>query len=264
MLPADNLDVIIKEAEMINFIAVTDKGIVRENNEDSYYIDQDKKKYFILADGMGGHKAGEIASQTAVKTISQVLDNRKVNDKEEIVLVIKESVYEANEKILEMSSEKNEYRGMGTTLSLMYIDEDNLYYTNVGDSRIYEINDSIKRITKDDSFVNYLIEIGEINEEEAKNHPKKNVLTKALGTSEKLSVDVESIDFNPDSIYLLCSDGLTNMVSEDEILEIIKSNDLETSAKKLLDLALKNGGIDNITFILINTSRWRDDRQFIS
>lgn len=249
---------------MINFIAVTDRGKVRENNEDSYYADEANKKYFILADGMGGHRAGEIASSTAVKIVNEKLSKEEIKDQDQLISLLKESVYKANEEILEMSLEKDEYRGMGTTLSLIYLYNDYLYYTNVGDSRIYEISDSIKRITKDDSFVNYLLEIGEINEEEAKNHPKKNVLTKALGTSDKLTVDVEEIAFNSANTYMLCSDGLTNMVSEEKILEIINNNDLETSAKKLLDLALENGGIDNITFILINVSRWRNDRQFVS
>jgi serine/threonine protein phosphatase PrpC len=240
---------------MINFIAVTDRGKVRENNEDSYYADEANKKYFILADGMGGHRAGEIASSTAVKIVNEKLSKEEIKDQDQLISLLKESVYKANEEILEMSLGKDEYRGMGTTLSLIYLYNDYLYYTNVGDSRIYEISDSIKRITKDDSFVNYLLEIGEINEEEAKNHPKKNVLTKALGTSDKLTVDVEEIAFNSANTYMLCSDGLTNMVSEEKILEIINNNDLETSAKKLLDLALENGGIDNITFILINVSR---------
>lgn len=140
---------------------------------------------------------------------------------------------------------------MGTTVSAGFVLEDVLVYSNIGDSRIYKINKGIEQLARDDSFVNYLIEIGDITEEEAKNHPKKNVLTKALGTTETLDVYVNTLKIEKDDIFLFCSDGLTNMISDEEIFKIVKENTPEVAKDVLLNLALENGGLDNITFILI-------------
>ncbi|WP_138159226.1 Stp1/IreP family PP2C-type Ser/Thr phosphatase [Peptoniphilus catoniae] len=236
---------------MLNFIALTDKGLVRGNNEDSYGVDKEKR-FFLLADGMGGHKAGEIASRIAVETLTEDLQNSVITTEDDLIEILIKSVKRANEKIFNLSVENNEYRGMGTTLSLIYVFDEYIYYLNIGDSRIYEISsEEIKKLTRDDSFVNYLIEIGEINEEEAKTHPKKNVLTKALGTSENLEVHVEKEKIDKNHKYLVCSDGLTNMVEEKEIFEVTNQANMEKSAKVLLNKALENGGIDNITLILI-------------
>ncbi|MDO5041283.1 MAG: Stp1/IreP family PP2C-type Ser/Thr phosphatase [Peptoniphilus sp.] len=236
----------------MKFIALSNKGLVRENNEDSFIVDEKNLKFFIIADGMGGHKAGEIASQKAVSILKEDLMNTEINSEEDLATILVDSVREANEEIYNMSRENLKYRGMGTTLSLIYIFEDSVFYINVGDSRIYEIDDrEIKQITQDDSFVNYLIEIGEISKDEAESHPKKNVLTKALGTSEDLDIEVNKIQFNKENKYLICSDGLSNMISEDRLFSIIKGEKTEEVGEKLIDEALANGGIDNITLILI-------------
>lgn len=233
----------------MKFTAITDIGSVRKNNEDCYYIPVSNGP-FILADGMGGHLAGERASGIAVETIAKIFDGANINSKEELVELMVKSAKEANREIYIHSDEESS-RGMGTTLTMAYVYEDILYYVNIGDSRIYEIDEDIVQLSKDDSFVNYLIDMGEITEEEALVHPKRNVLTKALGTSENLEVEVGQVSAKVGKKFLLCSDGLTNMVKNEEIRDIVKDNELENAAELLLDKAISNGGIDNITIIII-------------
>lgn len=232
-------------------VSATNVGNYRKNNEDSYYLNESKKLY-VLADGMGGHLAGERASNMATEIVAKDFeDGKKIASIEDAIEILSSSIRDANKKIYDSSQENENYRGMGTTLSCGIILDNVLIYSNVGDSRIYRINKDIEQITKDDSFVNYLMEIGEITEEEAKNHPKKNVLTKALGTTSDIEVIVNTLNIKDNDIFLFCSDGLTNMVPDEEIFKIVKENSPEDARDKLLDLALKNGGMDNITFILV-------------
>lgn len=232
-------------------VSATNVGNYRKNNEDSYYLNESKKLY-VLADGMGGHLAGERASNMATEIVAKDFeDGKKIASIENAIEILSSSIRDANKKIYGSSQENENYRGMGTTLSCGIILDNVLIYSNVGDSRIYRINKDIEQITKDDSFVNYLMEIGEITEEEAKNHPKKNVLTKALGTTSDIEVIVNTLNIKDNDIFLFCSDGLTNMVPDEEIFKIVKENSPEDARDKLLDLALKNGGMDNITFILV-------------
>ena len=232
-------------------VSATNIGNYRKNNEDSYYLNESKKLY-VLADGMGGHLAGERASNMATEIVAKDFeDGKKIASIENAIEILSSSIRDANKKIYDSSQENENYRGMGTTLSCGIILDNVLIYSNVGDSRIYRINKDIEQITKDDSFVNYLMEIGEITEEEAKNHPKKNVLTKALGTTSDIEVIVNTLNIKDNDIFLFCSDGLTNMVPDEEIFKIVKENSPEDARDKLLDLALKNGGMDNITFILV-------------
>lgn len=232
-------------------VSATNVGNYRKNNEDSYLINESKNLY-ILADGMGGHLAGERASKMATEIITSDFENaREVKKIEDAIEILSSSIRDANRKIFISSEEHEDYRGMGTTLSCGIILDDVLVYSNIGDSRIYKINRDMEQITRDDSFVNYLMEIGEITEEEAKVHPKKNVLTKAMGTTEDIDVSVNTLKIEKNDIFLFCSDGLTNMIPDEEIFKIIKENTPEVAKDKLLDLALKNGGMDNITFILV-------------
>ena len=232
-------------------VSATNVGNYRKNNEDSYLINESKNLY-ILADGMGGHLAGERASKMATEIIASDFENaREVKKIEDAIEILSSSIRDANRKIFISSEEHEDYRGMGTTLSCGIILDDVLVYSNIGDSRIYKINRDMEQITRDDSFVNYLMEIGEITEEEAKVHPKKNVLTKAMGTTEDIDVSVNTLKIEKNDIFLFCSDGLTNMIPDEEIFIIIKENTPEVARDKLLDLALKNGGMDNITFILV-------------
>ncbi|MDK7376376.1 Stp1/IreP family PP2C-type Ser/Thr phosphatase [Peptoniphilus harei] len=232
-------------------VSATNVGNYRKNNEDSYYVNESKNLY-VLADGMGGHLAGERASKMATEIIGEdFAGEREVISIDDAIEILSSSIRDANKKIYESSQENEDYRGMGTTLSSGLILDDVLIYSNIGDSRIYRINEDMEQITKDDSFVNYLIEIGEITEEEAKNHPKKNVLTKAMGTTSDIEVIVNTLNIKDKDVFLFCSDGLTNMVPDEEIFKIVKENSPEEARDMLLDLALKNGGMDNITFILV-------------
>ena len=232
-------------------VSATNVGNYRKNNEDSYYVNESKNLY-VLADGMGGHLAGERASKMATEIIGQdFAKDREIKSIDDAIEILSSSIRDANKKIFESSQENEDYRGMGTTLSSGLILGDVLIYSNIGDSRIYRINEEMEQITQDDSFVNYLIEIGEITEEEAKNHPKKNVLTKAMGTTSDIEVIVNTLDIKDNDVFLFCSDGLTNMVSDEEIFKIVKENSPEEARDMLLDIALKNGGMDNITFILV-------------
>ena len=232
-------------------VSATNVGNYRKNNEDSYYVNESKNLY-VLADGMGGHLAGERASKMATEIIGEdFAGEREVISIDDAIEILSSSIRDANKKIYESSQENEDYRGMGTTLSSGLILDDVLIYSNIGDSRIYRINEDMEQITKDDSFVNYLIEIGEITEEEAKNHPKKNVLTKAMGTTSDIEVIVNTLNIKDKDVLLFCSDGLTNMVPDEEIFKIVKENSPEEARDMLLDLALKNGGMDNITFILV-------------
>ncbi|WP_454207846.1 Stp1/IreP family PP2C-type Ser/Thr phosphatase [Peptoniphilus sp. Marseille-Q6390] len=232
-------------------VSATNVGNYRKNNEDSYYVNESKNLY-VLADGMGGHLAGERASKMATEIIGEdFAGEREVTSIDDAIEILSSSIRDANKKIYESSQENEDYRGMGTTLSSGLILDDVLIYSNIGDSRIYRINEEMEQITQDDSFVNYLIEIGEITEEEAKNHPKKNVLTKAMGTTSDIEVIVNTLNIKDKDVFLFCSDGLTNMVPDEEIFKIVKENSPEEARDMLLDLALKNGGMDNITFILV-------------
>ena len=232
-------------------VSATNVGNYRKNNEDFYLVNESKKLY-ILADGMGGHLAGERASKMATDIIASDFEKSKeIESIEDAIEILSSSIRDANREIFKSSEENEDYRGMGTTVSAGVILGDVLVYSNVGDSRIYKINRDMEQITIDDSFVNYLIEIGEITEEEAKVHPKKNVLTKAMGTTADLDVSVNTLKMEKGDIFLFCSDGLTNMVSDEEIFKVIKENSPEDARDKLIALALENGGMDNITFILV-------------
>lgn len=235
----------------MKIVSATNVGNYRKNNEDFYFVNESKNLY-ILADGMGGHLAGERASKMATDIIASDFEKSKeIESIEDAIEILSSSIRDANREIFKSSEENEDYRGMGTTVSAGVILGDVLVYSNVGDSRIYKINRDMEQITIDDSFVNYLIEIGEITEEEAKVHPKKNVLTKAMGTTADLDVSVNTLKMEKGDIFLFCSDGLTNMVSDEEIFKVIKENNPEDARDKLIALALENGGMDNITFILV-------------
>ena len=167
--------------------------------------------------------------------------------------MLNEGVQDANHQIFKSSVDHLKYRGMGTTLSLVYLLNQKLYYINIGDSRIYGYKDELFQISKDDSFVNYLVDIGDISEEEARVHPKKNVLTKALGTIHGVEFQVRSLDANLQFI-VLCSDGLSDVVDFDIIAKILESSEGDYS-KKLVQEALDRNGQDNITVIVFNKSR---------
>lgn len=236
--------------------AKSDIGKARDMNQDYYYIssNQDEIQIFILADGMGGYKGGEVASYLATKTaLSYIQSNfeKTIKEKEEILKLIKSSMEYANMVVYEKSKEDKELEGMGTTLEVCLIYNNKIYIGHVGDSRVYRIRkEFIRKLTRDHSYVEKLVKDGTITKEEAMHHPKKNMLTKALGCTAFVDPDVTVKGFMKDDIILMCSDGLTNMVNEEEIYQIIKQ-DYRVATNKLIEKANENGGYDNITAILI-------------
>jgi len=238
---------------------ISDVGKAREKNEDSYTIIEDDKFLVLsVADGMGGHNAGDRASKIASETIKKIFSKEKKslweNEIDEIEL-LKLTFKECNDKIFTTATEIKEYHGMGTTLTICIINKDNkkIFVGNVGDSRFYIINtikDEIKKITKDHSLVEEMIKNEEISREEAFNHPKKNIITRALGPDKKVDVDIFFAELNIKDILLLCTDGLTNHIKDNEIKELILDKN-KKSLDFLIEEVNKRGGSDNTTIIML-------------
>ena len=242
---------------MIKAYAKTDKGKVREMNQDYYYISDslDDVKLFILADGMGGYNGGEIASQLAVTTAKNYIENNFKDiekDRESIIQLLGSSMEYANMVVYEKSKEKPELEGMGTTLEICLIYNNKAFIGHVGDSRIYRIrNQFIRKLTQDHSYVQKLVKEGTITKEQATHHPQKNMLMKALGCNAFVEPDVMVKGFLKEDIIVMCTDGLTNMVGQETIYELATQKDIEKAPKDLVGLANDNGGYDNITVIVI-------------
>jgi len=237
--------------------AKTDIGQVRQINQDAYYISEEDDKYrlCILADGMGGYTGGEIASKlaciSAANHIKTNFNADKEYTKEELMEIIQHAMEQANKSVYEKSKEEIELEQMGTTLEVCLIYNNRVFIGHIGDSRTYRIRQEfMKKITIDHSYVQKLVKDGTITKEEAIHHPKKNMLMKALGCEESIEPDVTVKNFIPGDIILICSDGLTNMISEKEIYNIIKQ-DTENAVQNLVKKANELGGYDNITVIII-------------
>ena len=202
-----------------------------------------------------GYKGGEVASRLATESAKKYIQNNFSNiskEKEEILKLIKDAVEYANMVVYEKSKEDEELEGMGTTLEVCLIYNNKAYIGHVGDSRIYRIrNDVIRKLTKDHSYVQQLVEDKKITREEAKTHPKKNMLTRALGCTPYVEPDLRARNFEKGDIFIICSDGLTNMVEEKRIYELIRQ-DINKAADELIKEANEAGGYDNITVIIIN------------
>ncbi len=236
--------------------AKTDIGKAREINQDYYYIPNklDDLNLYILADGMGGYNGGEVASKLAIESAKKYIASNfeKINySKEEILDLIKNAMEYANMVVYEKSKEVKELEGMGTTLDICLIYNNKIFIGHVGDSRIYRIRDNIiRKLTKDHSYVQKLIEDGTITREEAITHPKKNMLMKALGCTPYVEPDIRARNYESGDILVMCSDGLTNMVEEEKIYEMVKEDAIE-APEKLVNFANLLGGYDNITVITI-------------
>jgi len=233
--------------------ACTDIGKTRPQNQDSYYVPNTDKQFFIVADGMGGQKAGSVASKIAVEIMSNYIDEyySKENDKEEL---LKKAVSHTNEIVYKLANENEELKGMGTTVVAALLCDDNIYIVNAGDSRCYLIrNEIMSQLTVDNSYVEILIQQGVITKEEANNHPDKNIITKAIGVEKDIEVETQRIKAENGDILLLCSDGLTNMVENEQILKMIleKHENLDECVSDLINKAIENGGKDNITVVLV-------------
>ena len=241
---------------MIKAYAKSDVGKVREMNQDYYSIPSSESdlQLYILADGMGGYNGGEIASRLAAETTKNYIQNnfKKIeHDKEAILKLVKDAMEYANMVVYEESKKDENLQGMGTTLDVCFIYNSKIYIGHVGDSRIYLIKKDIARkITKDHSYVQQLVEDKKITREEAEHHPKKNMLLKALGCTSYVEPDIRARNLEKDDILLMCSDGLTNMVEESKIYEVVRENK-EKAPEILVNLANNAGGYDNITVITI-------------
>ena len=233
---------------------MTHIGRRREMNQDYMYTSETAvgklPNLFLVADGMGGHKAGEFASRF---TVDKIVENISKLQEEEPVTVLKEAMSDANRQLLSEAEADSKKAGMGTTVVAATVIGDRLYVANVGDSRLYIVNhDAIKQITRDHSLVEEMVRMGEMDKEEARNHPDKNIITRAMGVLPEVSVDFFEIEVKPEDTVLMCSDGLTNMVDDDEIKRIVLGQrDIVEKAEKLVETANNNGGKDNITVVLI-------------
>ena len=242
---------------MIQAYAKSDIGKVRENNQDYYYISEplDDVQLYIIADGMGGYNGGEIASSLAVTSAKSYIENnfkQTDKDKESIIQLVASSLEYANMVVYEKSKEDKELEGMGTTLDICLIYNNRMYIGHVGDSRIYRIRkDFIRKLTQDHSYVQKLVKDGTITQEEANHHPQKNMLMKALGCNAFVEPDVMIKGFQKDDIILMTTDGVTNLVSKEDLFNTVKKENLEQIPKKLVEQAIDNGGYDNATVIVI-------------
>lgn len=229
----------------------TDPGKVRSHNEDSVTIINNEHNEFVLAvaDGMGGHKAGEVASAIAIDHIQESFYSLEtIGTKEEAIDWLRMIVKEINEKIFEYADNNPESKGLGTTLVIAVKTDDYILYGNIGDSSGYVIkNNTLHKVTKDHTYVGMLLTNGRLTEETAKNHPGKNLLTRALGANDPIEIDIFDIDTSVKGLFL-CSDGLTNMLTEEQIEKILNSNlPIEEAVIKLIKKANSRGGTDNIS-----------------
>lgn len=234
--------------EEMEYVVYTNRGKIREDNEDSYLVKTRPFPLFAVADGMGGHQAGEVASQLAVKFLdSYTFDTGNLS------IAIEEAINKANEEILQLGVNKASYQGMGTTLSMGIILNNKLFIGHVGDSRIYIYRDGeLKQLTTDHSLVNELLENKQITSQEAFNHPQKNIITQALGISQNLNVEIKEIDLLKGDLLLFSTDGLHDLLCYQEINEFLATGkEIESISNLMGEEALHKGGNDNITFIIV-------------
>ncbi len=240
----------------MQFYSVSDRGKQRFNNEDCCVAKKiGDYTVLILADGMGGHSGGEIASSEAIEAVLSVLQERFCRPliPAQIFSILSSSLESANECIYNLSLSDASLDGMGTTIDICVIYDNSAYIAHIGDSRVYHITPEgkINRLTKDHSLMEYMIEKGELTPEQAQHHPQKNVITRALGTSPKAQEDNVILKLSEGDRLLLCSDGLTNMLSEKDICNVVlESPDPENAANELIRRANDAGGDDNITVIV--------------
>jgi protein phosphatase len=235
----------------INYFAKSDVGVIRKNNEDNYCVMENKfgHKIFIIADGMGGHNAGEVASEMACKIISNCFTSlTSVPNYKEF---LKTSISLANHNIYKKSLIHSEMSKMGTTVSVIIYDSKLAYTGHVGDSRIYYMsNTSIKQITKDHTLVQAMVDSGTLKEENAKTVKYKNVLLQALGTSQTLTIEIKELKLPNDFRFMMCTDGLTGVMLDKEIKKVMDNSiELEDGVNRLIDYANEIDGSDNVTVI---------------
>lgn len=232
--------------------SITDVGRIRQMNQDYVFATDEPlgplPNLLVVADGMGGHKAGDFASKYTVETLKEEVKLSTKEGPEELLL---DAVQVVNHKLMQTAEKDIKLDGMGTTLVAATVIDHTLYFINVGDSRLYLINKDIKQLSRDHSLVEEMLRLGGISEEEAKNHPDKNIITRAIGVKDKVEADFYEFALKKGDVILMCTDGLCNMVSEDEIFAIMKgSRDIVEAGQLLIDRANENGGKDNIGIVL--------------
>jgi Serine/threonine protein phosphatase len=248
----------------ILYKAISDVGRKRSANEDSYFADGDLN-LFVVADGMGGHAAGEVASKIAVESIQDFV--RFTNNDKDITWPyefdeslsmagnrLKTAIQSAHAKVLEATSQKKEFQGMATTVVAILVNDEKAQVAHVGDSRAYMVReDRLIQLTSDHSWVNEQLRTGAITSQQARNHPYRNIVTRALGGPNPVDVDVNEEPLQDGDIILLCSDGLNTMITDEDILSIIARNkeNIEAACQELINTANQNGGEDNVTSILV-------------
>lgn len=241
----------------MKIVMKTDIGLIRSVNEDRVHTGQGDygRVWGIVADGMGGHQAGDIASQVAVETINEQLALILQEDGQDadIASAIREAVFRANEKVYSIASSQSHYHGMGTTIVVALASPEDVVVGHIGDSRAYHWDgQELKQLTEDHSLVNELLKNGQISAEEADHHPRRNVLTRALGTEPFVEVEVHRYLWQRDDTLLLCTDGLTGLVGAPRLQEVLGSEEpLDLKADRLVKYALEAGGDDNVTVLLM-------------
>jgi protein phosphatase len=259
---------------VVKAFGLTDVGMARTNNEDNFLFtqsgsglintlpvefDSEAPWIFIVADGMGGGQAGEVASQMAVELVSEKfaarVNQKRISSHQGFIKALTSVVDEANRSILQAGQQKQELRGMGTTLTAATVHNNTVFFAQLGDSRAYLIrNNIITQMTKDQSLVAQMIAMGKLTPEEAKVHPRRNVILQALGVQARVDVAITSTNLRRGDTLLLCSDGLWGKVESDEIKEIVQRNSPQTACEDLVRLANERGGEDNITVLVANFS----------
>jgi protein phosphatase len=244
---------------VIKSVSKTDIGKLRQLNQDFVFTSElplgALDNLFLVADGMGGHKAGDYASKCAVETVIQMCSESKGK---RMVTAISDAINEANTRIRRKAMEDENMVGMGTTMVLATVSDDTLTVANVGDSRLYIVSDenTITQITRDHSLVEEMVRMGGIDRVSARNHPDKNIITRAIGATGNVNIDFFEVPLKDGDVILMCSDGLSNMIDDKEILKIVSGEeDIEESAAKLIETANSNGGSDNISVVLIKYER---------
>ena len=233
--------------------AKTDVGVKRAVNQDYVFTAEVPigrlPNLFLVADGMGGHNAGDFASRFVVEDIKEELLHSEEHFPEAI---LKSAIEKANLKLMDEARKDARLEGMGTTLVAATIIEHTLYFANIGDSRLYLINDEIRQLSKDHSLVQEMVRLGGINADEAKHHPDKNIITRAIGVTESLEIDFFEYHLRPNDTILMCTDGLSNMVEDEELFSIVKSSrDVVEIVERLIEKANSNGGNDNIGVVIV-------------
>lgn len=238
-------------------VAITDVGMTREVNQDYVYCNDNTigllPNLYIVADGMGGHRAGDFASRLSVSVFEEEIREQKART---LIGAMESAVHRANERLIREAASSPDYEGMGTTLVAATVEKEKLYVVNVGDSRLYLLyhDGELHQITEDHSLVEEMIRNGELERKDAKYHPKKNVITRALGAAAQVVPDFFEVEIADADCILLCSDGLTNMVEDGAIREILLLTDLswKEKAELLVKTANEKGGKDNISVLLIH------------